>query len=255
MKIGVSSDIKNAAAVKAAGYDYFETALSRIAELSEAEFESFRQQLAALQLPLEVVNGFFCAEPAIVGPDANLPAVRAYAARALDRARRLGVKIAVFGNGSKRRIPQGADPAEIYRQIDAVVRTLAEEGEKAGILIVVEHLRREEDNAYTTLQSVLDLVRRLNLPNVKALVDFYHLEMVDESLEVVRRSGDLIAHAHVACHNDRHCPREEDRALLESWRETLDACGYTGRVTIEAWNKDFENEIRAAVPVMNLFRK
>ncbi len=258
MRIGISTDTTRIELIKDAGYDYIEFALSELAKFTDEEFEEVVKRVEATGLKVEAVNGFYNATQCIVGPEADLVRAREYAQKNLARAKRLGVEQVVFGNGGFRKTPEGQTKEETMKQLDDAIIMMAEECAKFGMTLVIEHLQFKETDTYNYLAEVIDTVKRLNIPNLRALVDFYHLYMVDESLDVVKNSGGLITHAHIARNNpDRHVPYlEEDRAACIEWKAALDACGYDARISVEAGYKgidDYGAAVKAGREFLKIF--
>ncbi len=257
MRVGASTDFTRVQFVKDAGYDYLELSLFAVSKLTDEEFEEKLELVKSLGLKVEAFNGFFGPTVTLVGENADLEGAREYVKKALARAKRLGGEIAVFGSGGLRSIPEGFDRKKGLKQLDDVIWMLGEEGEKVGITIVLENLNSRETNTLTTVAEVLETVKRVNHPNVRGLVDFYHLFMENESLDSVRNSEGLIAHAHLARPNpDRKIPDMDDAGPIREWRKSLDDCGYNVRISIEASPRGegtYPVDIMKAREVMKIF--
>ncbi len=258
MRIGASTDFTRIQFVKEAGFDYLELSLFAVSKLTDEEFEQKVKEVEALGLKVEAFNGFFGPTVTIMGENADLEGAREYTRKALKRAKRLGGQIAVLGSGSLRSIPEGFDRQKGLDQLDDVIRMLGDEAEKVGMTVVLEHLNYKETNTLNTLKEVIETVKRVNHPNVRALVDFYHLFMVEESLDSVVNSEGLISHAHLARANaDRKIPDLNDIEPIREWRKSLDACGYNARISIEASPRGegtYPVDIKEARKVMEIFK-
>ena len=101
MKIGVCGGIERAPMIKSLGFDYIEENLSKIAVLSEEDFEKRVDEYKALRLPVYSFNGFFGGDISIYGEN-SMDGVKEYASRALLRAHKLGGKVCVIGSGKAR---------------------------------------------------------------------------------------------------------------------------------------------------------
>lgn len=258
MKIGASTDFTRISYVKEAGFDYLELSLYAVSRLSDEEFKQRTKELEALGLKVEAFNGFFGPEICILGENRDLDAAKQYVKKAFARAKILGGEIVVLGSGGARRVPQGYDRTKALEELDEVIKMLGDEAEKAGLTVVLEHLNYKETDTLNTLAEVLETVKRVNHPRVKALVDFYHLFMVNESLDSVKNSEGLIYHAHLARANpDRKIPDRNDTQPIYDWKKSLDACGYNARISIEASPRGegtYPADIKEARKVMEIFK-
>ncbi len=258
MRVGASTDFTRIQFVKDAGFDYLELSLYAVSKISDEEFEQRAKQIEDLGLKVEAFNGFFGPEICILGENRDLDAAREYIKKAFARAKRLGGEIAVLGSGGARRVPESYDRQKALDELDEVIKMLGDEAQKVGVTVVLEHLNYKETDTLNTLCEVLETVKRVNHPCVKALVDFYHLFMVDESLDSVKNSEGLIYHAHLARANpDRKIPDLNDVKPIYDWRKALDACGYDARISIEASPRGegtYPADIKEARKVMEIFK-
>ena len=79
----------------------------------------------------EACNNFFPGRIRLTGPDVDEQAIRAYYAKALERAATLGVKSIVFGSAGAKRVPEGFDMDRAYQQVVQVTREqIAKSGKK-----------------------------------------------------------------------------------------------------------------------------
>ena len=111
------SGIAVAAAVAAAGFDYLELPVRRLAALPAAEFAALGARLRELGLPCETGNDFLPAAVPVVGPAANRAQQLAYVAEACARASAVGIRTVVFGSADARRRPDSVAPATAVAQI------------------------------------------------------------------------------------------------------------------------------------------
>jgi sugar phosphate isomerase/epimerase len=171
----------------------------------------------------------------ITGPDADPAALEAYLRTILRRARALGVEKLVFGSGAARTIPDGFDREMGERQLTEFVRTAGCMAADQGVTIVLEHLNRGEGNVLTTLSDCVGMARAIGHPNVKVLVDTFHLWAEGEPVDHVRGAMPLLAHVHLADLAGRVAPGEgsppsDYRPLFR----LLKAGAYSGTMSVEA---------------------
>ena len=72
------------------GYDYIELPLAEMMELSDADFAALCKRVERSGIRCEACNNFFPGRIRLTGPDVDEQAVRAYYAKALERAATLG---------------------------------------------------------------------------------------------------------------------------------------------------------------------
>src|SRR5205085_1208498 len=95
---------------------------------------------------------------------------------------------------------------------------------KSGVTIVVEPLNRGECNLVNTIDEGADAVKRCNHPNVRLLVDIFHMLRNGESPDPIVRHADLIVHSHVAENEKRAAPgtaREDFRPFLRALKKAV----------------------------------
>lgn len=164
-----------AAAAAESGFDFLETSVAALLRPSEDEaaFEIALDQMRQAELPCPAVNGFIPGNLKIVGPDASLEPLKTFAATAFQRAEKAGVEIIVFGSGSARRIPDDFDPQVAHAQLVAFCSMLGPIAADHGVTVVVEPLNQAECNVLTTCAESAELVREVDHPAVRLLIDAY----------------------------------------------------------------------------------
>jgi len=248
MRLGICTSIDNAATVASAGYDYIEPALNAVATLDEAAFEDIREQFAALALPAQAFNCLFPGSIRLTGPDVDLASIEAYLETAIARASVLGASVVVFGSGGSRRLPEGF-PRE--RGLEQVAGMLAVAGPIAAankLTIVIEPLRSAEDNLINTAAAGLELATTVDHPNVRLLVDYYHMRSENESPDIVRAAGnDMLRHCHIARLEGRRWPRLADGEDYSAFFAALADIDYDGRLSVEGTTDDLASDAPAAM--------
>lgn len=250
MKFGVCGGPELARIAKDIGYDYFEWSVGGLLQPREDEsaFQAALEQVKAVGLPCPAVNVFIPGDLKITGPEADQNALRAFATVALRRAGEAGVERIVFGSGGARRIPDGFDPAQAHQQILEFCRMLGPIAQHYGVTIVIEPLNLTETNVLNTVGEGADMVREVNHPNIRLLVDGYHWAKDNDSLEGILNNAELLAHAHVATVDGRRPPSDEDNCAV--FFQALKQAGYDGRVSIEGRIDNPEAELPKALEIM-----
>ena len=113
------------------------------------------------------------------------------------------------------------------------MRTLAAMARDYDISLCMEALNRHEGYLINTAKECVDYVKAVDAPNVKVMLDTYHMNMEEESLrEAILTAGPLLGHFHVG-ENNRRLPGQ---GKMIPWQEIADALreiGYEGSVVME----------------------
>lgn len=249
MKYGICTSAEVAAKAKQCGYDYIEPALQIVANMSEEEFDIFLETMKAADMKCLAMCGFFPATLKLVGDEADFSNITEYVDRALSRAQKLGAEIVVFGSGAARTIPEGADTEKCTEQLVSAIRYAGEVAARYDITIVIEPLNAKETNLATTVAEAVQFVKKVNLPNVKTMVDFHHFHMMNEDYAELIANKEYIGHIHIARGTaDRGVPcTDNDKEYLKEVFGVVKQLGYDGTFSIEAIYKDFSAEMEKAI--------
>jgi len=233
------------------GFDYFEPSAAASAEMGTPEFAGFRERVLASRIRCLSFNGLIRTLK-VVGPDGNLDAVSAYLDSTLDRCRQLGGRIAVWGSASSRQVPDGFSRDEARRQIRAFLSRAGDIAKANQMTIAIEPLRRQESNIINTAAEALQLVRDVNHPHVKMIVDYYHMRMEQEDPQIVRQAREHIVHLHFANPKGRRWPKLPDEdAEYDKFFRILKKINYVGGLSIEGTGT-FEDD---AAESLSFFRR
>jgi len=250
VRIGVCLDPAQFEAAQAAGFDYVEVNASKVAGLSEEDFQQLVKRVQQLRIPVAAANVFLPGTIKIVGPDVDKEKQVAYARACLSRLKALGVKVQVLGSGGARRVPDGFSRDEATAQLADFCRRIAPIARENGITIVIEPLRRGETNLVNTEKEGLALMKAVDRPEIRILVDYYHLSEEGESPDILLESGKDLAHVHVANPKGRVYPLAADESAYAPFFNNLCRIGYTGRVSIEGSTTDFEAQAPRSLAVL-----
>lgn len=233
MKFGICTDLMNAPAAAAAGFDYVEGAMTAVATADDAAFERMAEAVAKSGLKTEAMNVMLPGTFRLTGEHADLGPVRDYLARGYARAARLGACVQVFGSSGARNFPAGFPKERAMEQLAGFVRLAAEMAAPYGIRLAVEPLNPGECNIVNTVTEALSLADLAGLPSVGVLADWYHMAVQGEGGEGMLRAGARLLHCHIANPEGRRFPLPGDGADFSVFFGALKAIGYTGRVSVE----------------------
>ena len=250
VQIGVCVDADRFEAAQAAGFDYVEVNASKVAALTDDEFEQLAGRVAQLKIPVAAANVFLPGAIKLTGPEVDPARQMAYITAALGRLKRLGVKVQVLGSGGARRVPDGFSREDAFNQLVDFCRRLAPVARENGITIAVEPLRKQETNIINTAREGLALVKAVDRPEIRLLVDYYHLAEEGENADIIAEAGPLLAHAHIANPKGRVFPLNADESPYAGFFSNLCKIGYQGRLSVEASTKDFASEAPQALAML-----
>ncbi len=262
MRFGVciGNDMTKLATLKKYGYDYAEIGLSSIADWTEEQINDARKKMEETGIFAEACNGFFgFSEGYLTGDQLDMAVVEEYTRRALSKAARLGLKVAVVGSGKARKVQDVSRMEEGKAKFASVLRLTGTIAAEYGIKIVIEPLRRGETNIVNTVADGLEMCMMADHPNVYVLADFYHVAMNGETLDAIRHCGDKLQHTHIARNNpDRAMPvNPEDQPDCRAWADALRENGYDQRMSLEGYigkePAEFEETLAKMAEVLKQF--
>lgn len=248
MRFGICTDAGHIAMAHELGFDYVEGSASWLAGLSEREFSEYAEKLSSYPLRYESFNGLLPGELHITGPEVHEEEVEAYLERVFGRIHAIGGKVAVFGSGRTRRVLEGMQFDEAYRQVVHFTKMAGKAAEKYGVTIAIEPLNQSETNLICSVAEGAMLRADVNMESVQLLADSYHMFVENEPMTNLQRAGHL-AHVHVALKENRSYPFREDRELT-AFFAALKSIGYDGRVSIEGRTERMEEDARRSIAIL-----
>ena len=136
--------------------------------------------------------------------------------------------LAVF-SGEGPREDELASCAEVHQQA-------ADRAAQSNLVLALEPLNRFECYILNTMADTQDYVRRVDRPNFGALYDTFHANIEEqEPIGCIALTSDVIKHVHIS-ENDRGTPGN-GHIDFEATMKMLQAAGYDGWLTIEAFGK------------------
>lgn len=252
IRLGVCSTPANLQAVQALGYDYLEYSFSTVAKMSDPDFEALLKTATGSKIKIEAMNGFLPGDIKVVGPKVDNDQITRYLKPSLARADRLGTRIVVFGSAGSRKVPDGFSRDKAMEQLVAFLRLTSDLAKPyPGLTIVVEPLRTQESNIINTVKDGLELVKKVDRPNIRLHADLYHMAINKEGVDGVLEAGSVyLKHTHIANPADRVYPKAGDAFDYKPFFEALKKIGYQGRLSIEAGTKDMKKDAAESYPVM-----
>jgi len=259
MKLGVCTKFENVPAAAIAGFDYIECNLSKLASLTDGEFAELLESSKSFEIPVLRSNGFIPSSIPVTGPLADRKAICGYLDKAMSRASKLGIEVAVFGSGAARSVPEGWPFAKAWQQIEEFLSDAVVYCEKYGVTLAIEPLRREECNIINYVSEATILASLAYSPYITVLGDSFHMLSGREPYSALTNAGDILGHVHIShplpglSKRDFPSTGDGNDEDYKAFFDALKAAGYDGCVSIEAGSKDFEKEAPDAVSCLRRF--
>ncbi|MDR1534574.1 MAG: sugar phosphate isomerase/epimerase [Planctomycetota bacterium] len=222
--------------IRDAGFDYLEAPAAQLLALSPPGTEAMIERVLASGLPCRAFNNLFQPQIRLTGDRVDDRQVDDYFARALAAAAKLKVEIVVLGSSAARNLPMGFPPEKAWGQMVAMLRRFGPRLEEAGVTLVIEHLNHLEGNFLDSFTDGLRLAEEVGHPQVQGFVDFYHLDLGNERIELVDRHFPRIRHCHFSNVLNRGIPtRERHEKRLVEFLELLRKRGYPHLLSVEGF--------------------
>lgn len=246
--IGICAEFHNLPDAHALGYDYVETPLCALTELSEGYFDEFAAWCEGTGVRVRAVNRLLPEGLDIVGPDVRAPELHAYLDRAFARCRRLKVKVAALDAPLQRTVPGGYDYPLAWRQLGNFLRLIQPHARACGMAVAVEPLRKTDCNLMNLVSEATLMAGLLQLDNVGVAANTGAMAMAAESYSALEQAGSALMHVHIEHPLTRRMPREGDGEDYWKLLRILKKQGYAGGVSV-AFSKtmDFTSDARAAL--------
>src|SRR5258708_8778277 len=144
LPIGCCAGLAGLAVLQARqGLDFIELPVAKALIGGADEFEQLEAALQHSKLAARAVNVFLPATLKVVGPDVREDQLSHYASMALERARRLGVALLVFGSGASRMVPVGFSRDRALEQFADAVRLVKGRASRRSLTVAGEPLHAE----------------------------------------------------------------------------------------------------------------
>jgi sugar phosphate isomerase/epimerase len=262
MRYGICVYKDDIPAAERAGFDYVELTVTNVLpEVPDSEFRSLARYLESFDIRPEAWRRFLTADYPVVGEHVDEEKLAGFLEITLSRISELGGSVVVFGSPVARNIPE-AFPAEKARaQVEDFLGLCAEHAKEYDITVVIEPITPENTNHIHTIAEAVDIARAVNSPHIKVLADLFHMSGSGDSVEAVRRAGELLRHVHLPIPDIEGL--NEPRAITDKlagypvadFLGELKTMGYDTRISIEDLDRKFMNLEREAPIVLQRVRE
>lgn len=246
VQIGVCAPPRDLEKAQSYGFDYLEPPAAALAAMNDADFQAFKARVFASRLRCTSSNSFI-RTLRVVGENVEADEVQRYLDLCLPRCREVGGEIVVWGSAGSRNVPAGFPRERAWEQIKSFLRLAGDAARPHSLVIAIEPLRHQESNIINTAAEALQLVRAVHHPNVRMIVDYYHMRVENEDPEIIWKARDEIVHFHFANPQGRRWPRSpsEDPEYARFFA-IVKKVGFRGGISIEG-NGSFEQDARASL--------
>lgn len=146
--------------------------------------------------------------------------------------------------GKARMVPAGQRQVEWDRAVTNLRKVCNIAGER-GLDIALEPLNRFESDLINTASDVMRLIRDINHPSAKVLLDGFHMSIEERNMEdAILTAGDKLIHVQVS-ENYRGTPGT-GQTPWQSIKSGLSKINYKGAVSIESFTPEIK-ELAGAV--------
>ena len=254
IKIGLRSEFEFVPEAAALGFDYLELPLTRIAALTDNEFDELTDYVDAANINIEAMYDMLPPSLRVNGHDVRAQAQHAYLERAFYRASRLGAQVVAFDAPEARNAPAVFDFAMARRQTGNFLRIAQGHAVKYGLQVAVQNYRHAECNLINTVSEAALMAALLQLSQVGVLADTVQMAYAAEPVEALIRCGSSLMHVHTGSPLTRGLPREGDGEDYVKLFRTLNRRGYSGRVSASASHECTPESARAALECLKKAR-
>jgi D-psicose/D-tagatose/L-ribulose 3-epimerase len=233
VKVGVCS--RDVASAQKYGFDYIEPAAGEIAAMNNDQFLDYLRTVLASTLRCHAFNSFIRRpDLKVVGEEVPTAALKQYVETTLPRCKRLGASVVVWGSAGSRNVPQGFSRERANDQIAEFLRMAGDVARSHDVTLAIEPLRHQESNILNTGAEALEMVRKVKHPNVRMIIDYYHMREENEDPKILETAKNEIVHIHFANPHGRTWPHdlsEDDH--YASFFNYLKKTAYSGGISIE----------------------
>ena len=229
------------------GFDYVELPLAEMMKAGAGQRKIVLEQLKEAGIPCETCNNFYPADIKLTGERYDRRQFEEYTKIALDTVRSFGAEVVVFGSGEARNAEPPCTIAEAKAQYIERLGFIAEAARDNGITIAMEAINRADCNVINRFSEVVEICRRVDLPNVRCIFDNFHFAFTGETLEYLRANVDCVAHVHLCNPLKRQPPLSELEDDYSGMLAALKEGGYDSRISFEVYSNELRNELTASL--------
>lgn len=232
MKLGLCTDFMNLPDVAAMGFDYVELSLCAVAALPEGDFRELAEYVRAAGICVYACRQMLPEDLPVTGPGVSAAALHAYLAKALGRARQLGVRVITLDSAPSRRVDPRADYAFAWRQLGNFLRLAQGHARENDILIALEPLRKSECELLNLVSEATLIAGLLQLSHIAVAAHWGAMSMASEPMGTLWKAGGLLRHVHIENALNGRLPGAGDGEDYSRMLSPLQTMGYEHGVSL-----------------------
>ncbi|MCL2000699.1 MAG: sugar phosphate isomerase/epimerase [Planctomycetes bacterium] len=243
--------VEQLAAFKEAGFDFAELPGSMLLVQTPESLKRLEDQILASGIPCLALNSLVHPSFRVTGEKIDQAALDDYFQRAFSLAARIGAKHLVFGSSGARNVPFGFPMEKAWDQLVELLKRVAPWAAEKQVTLVIEHINRLEGNIVCTFAEGVKMAEQVDHPNVRCLVDHFHLGLGNETMDLVKAKFALIKHSHTSNILERTTPlpnRHEESGV--KFLKEMKMLGYQGGISVEGYSKDIIGEAKEIAKFM-----
>ena len=214
--------------VKDLGAEYLEGNYYVLSNLEQKDFNKIIDFTRQINLPITHANAFL-GSMNIFDSAELFKKGEEFVKRSFERFSKTDLKHITFGSGVSRASNENRSiekTKEIFGEF--CFNTVAPLAKDYGYTIGIEPLNSSETDTFNTAAETFEFVKKINLPNVKMIVDYFHFSKENENPADLIKYKRYISHLHIASENGRTSPipnTNEDakyKAFLDAVKPAID---------------------------------
>jgi sugar phosphate isomerase/epimerase len=250
MKFGCCISIDNILKAKEFGYDFIELSAKDVMEIKDSIWETTKKQILKSNITVIGFNAFCDERNPIVGPNVNIEKLTQYLSKVIKRAADLKCQNIGIGAPTARILPESFSYETATTQMKHFLDIAARKASKYNMTILYEAINPKECNFGTSTHEIYNLVKELNIPNLKIVWDVFHSINSGEQYEELTNIFNQVEHVHICSWSKdlkRFYPLQKDKKFLHELCIYLASQQYDKTISIEAPDSNFENDGLASI--------
>ena len=248
-RLGMFGSAKDIEAVASAGFDSIEMQVNEIVKMDDAQFQDISKRLKDSPLVCDVLDNPVPLDQVIASDDFDLNFYQGYLQKGADRAKQLGVKYYIFGNGKTRSLPVSGNVEKARQKNLQFMRMLADITSAQGIKILIEPLAPRVSNVMQSMAEVLEYAKEVGKINLGTFLDYRWFLAMNHPVQDIRKYGPFISHVHIDNPTTefpmRLVPKLDDGYDYSIFFGLLNEINYNGIISIEANTfTDYEQDLK-----------
>lgn len=254
MKFGCCISINNILKAKEFGYNFIELSAKDIMEIKDSIWKTTKKQILESNIKVIGFNAFCDGRNPIVGPNVNIEKLTQYLVEVIERAADLKCQNIGIGAPTARILPESFSYEIATAQMKHFLDIAARKASKYNINILYEAINPKECNFGTSTYEIYNLVKELNVPNLKIVWDVFHSINSGEQYEELKNIFYKVEHIHICSWSKdlkRFYPLQKDKKYLYELCIYLASQHYDKTISIEAPDSNFEKDGLISIKMYN----